>query len=225
MRTNKELANSLKTNYSKWKKKSLEEKGYFVIFNALQNTDKLKTITGNALKLYIYLGLNSDNFTGEVWHSNARIAKYFNKSERTIRYWMKELESLNLIKRFQLNFNGESHVFLQPYELIDTLIKDKYVYYYRLKNPLYRYAIDLKVHEYALVRCLQKNLPKCYIKIKHDTIQISSYSPIENKYLRQISKFVKKDIPIFNDYVKTYSYKKTDGSIGYNHHLFERVRK
>lgn len=225
MKNNKKLADSLRNNYSEWKSKSLEDGGYFVIFNGLQSTDKLKNISGNALKLYIYLGLNSDNFTGEVWHSNKKISKYFNKSERTIRYWMTELESLNLIKRFQLDFNGESHVFLQPYEIIDPLIKDKYVYTYRLKNPLYRETIDLKIFEYGIIHSLQKHLPKCYIKVKSDIIQILSYKPIETRYLRSISKVIKKDIPEFNNYIKTYSYKNSDGTIGYNHHLFERVRK
>lgn len=113
---NKEKAMLFKDNYKYWKEMSLENNGYFVIFNGFMESEKLKKISGNALKLYIYLGLNSKNYTGEVWHSNKKIAKYFGRSERTIRDWMKELEDLNLIKRMQLEFNGNSYTFLQPYD-------------------------------------------------------------------------------------------------------------
>ncbi len=116
-KTNKQLAELYKNNYSEWKKLGLENEGYFIIFNSFQKNDKLKKISGNALKLYIYLGINSSNLTGETWHSNISISKYFNKSERTIRNWMKELEDLNLIRRMQLDYNGPSHTFLQTYLL------------------------------------------------------------------------------------------------------------
>lgn len=114
--SNPEKAKLYRSNYEIWKKHSLETNGYFVIFNGLIESEKLKKISGNALKLYIYLGIHSKNFTGEVWHSNKTISKYFGKSERTVRDWMKELEDLNLIRRMRLKYNGEPHVFLQPYE-------------------------------------------------------------------------------------------------------------
>lgn len=113
---NKEKAVLFKENYKYWKESSLESNGFFVIFNGFMESGKLKKVSGNALKLYIYLGLNSKNYTGEVWHSNKTISKYFGRSERTIREWMKELEDLNLIKRMQLEFNGNSYTFLQPYD-------------------------------------------------------------------------------------------------------------
>ncbi|MGK0469341.1 helix-turn-helix domain-containing protein [Clostridium sp.] len=114
--TNKDLAILYKKNYEVWKKEGLNSYGYFILFNGLITSNKLININGNALKLYLYLGIHSKNMTGEVWHSNNRIAKYFNKSERTIRNWMKELEDMNLIKRMQLEFNGESHTYLQTYD-------------------------------------------------------------------------------------------------------------
>ena len=112
---NKDMAIIYKKNYEVWKKEGLANYGYFILFNGLITSNKLVGISGNALKLYIYLGIYSKNMTGEVWHSNYKIAKYFGKSERTIRNWMKELEELNLINRMQLAFNGESHTFLQTY--------------------------------------------------------------------------------------------------------------
>lgn len=115
--SNKDKSAIYKTNYKLWKSKALEENGYFIIFDGFVENNSLKNISGNALKLYIYLGIYSKNMTGEVWHSNARIAKYFGKSERSVRNWMKELEDLNLIKRMQLEFNGQAHNYLQPYKL------------------------------------------------------------------------------------------------------------
>lgn len=124
-KTNKQLSSIYKTNYSQWKSSGLENEGYFIIFNGFQKNNLLKKINGNALKLYIYLGINSSNSTGETWHSNASIAKYFGKSERTIRGWMKELEELNLIKRMQLEYNGPSHTYLQTYLLNNDRKKEK----------------------------------------------------------------------------------------------------
>lgn len=123
-KTNKQLSEIYKNNYYKWKISGLENEGYFIIFNGFQKNNNLKKISGNALKLYIYLGINSSNSTGETWHSNATIAKYFNKSERTIRNWMNELESLNLIKRMQLEYNGPAHTYLQTYLLTNDRKKE-----------------------------------------------------------------------------------------------------
>lgn len=115
--TNKYLSKLMKKNYSIWKQNGLKNNGYFVIFDGFLESNKLKNINGGALKLYIYLGLNSKNMTGEVWHSIPRIATYFGKSERTINNWISDLEKLNLIKRMQKELNGVSHTYIQPYEL------------------------------------------------------------------------------------------------------------
>lgn len=112
---NKEKSIIMKNNYRYWKLDALDESGYFVIFQGFLEDDKLKKISGNALKLYIYLGINSSNFEGVIWHSNKKISKYFGKSERTIRGWMKELEDMNLIKRMRLEYNGNVFTYLQPY--------------------------------------------------------------------------------------------------------------
>ncbi|MCJ0222438.1 helix-turn-helix domain-containing protein [Clostridioides difficile] len=113
--TNKEKDLIYKNTYRNWKLESLESSGYFIIFQGFLETDLLKKISGNALKLYIYLGINSNNLNGVVWHSNKKISAYFNKSERTIRLWMKELEDLNLLKRMRLKYNGNVFTYLQTY--------------------------------------------------------------------------------------------------------------
>lgn len=102
-------------NFKQWKKDNLKSSGYFVIFNGFQANGYLKKLSGNALKLYIYLGVHSDNVTGESFHGIETIAKYFGKSERTIYTWFNELVDLHLIRRAQLEFNGPAHTFLQPY--------------------------------------------------------------------------------------------------------------
>ncbi|MEF9992742.1 MAG: helix-turn-helix domain-containing protein [Acinetobacter sp.] len=115
------LTNSKKSkyyikNYSLWRLKNKEQQsGFFIVYNDFKEKNILKNISGNALKLYIFLGLNSKNETGESWYTVETIAKYFEKSPRTINYWIKELEEYNLIQRMQLEMNAPAHTYLQPY--------------------------------------------------------------------------------------------------------------
>lgn len=112
---NKDKSLVMRNRYKRWKYNALDNSAYFIIFQGFLEADLLKDISGNALKLYIYLGLNSNNYEGVVWHSNKKIAEYFDRSERTIRVWMKELENLNLIKRMRLEYDGIVYTYLQPY--------------------------------------------------------------------------------------------------------------
>ena len=112
-----------KKRYEAWKKDALNQSGFFVIFNGfleekqnISNKALLQEISGGALKLYIFLGIKSNNFTGESYYSIKSISEYFNKSERTINNWIHELEKLNLIYRAQLKYNGVSHTYLQTYK-------------------------------------------------------------------------------------------------------------
>ena len=113
--SNRERSLILRRNYKTWKTVSLNNSGYFVIFQGFAEGNLLKELSGNALRLYIYLGLNSNNYEGIVWHSNDVIAKYFGKSQRTIRLWMKELEDKNLILRMRLKYDGNVYTYLKPY--------------------------------------------------------------------------------------------------------------
>lgn len=110
-------------NYQYWKKDNLQTSGYFIIFNGFQSNGYLKKISGNALKLYVYLGIHSDNFTGESFHSVETIAKYFGKNERSIYNWLSELVDLKLIRRMQLGLNSPSHTFIQPYNTSKKITK------------------------------------------------------------------------------------------------------
>lgn len=101
--------------YSEWKNDCLKTSGYFLIFQSFKENFLLRTLSGNAVKLYIYLGLMSGNKTGETWVSIDTIAKYFDKTTRTISNWLGELEESNLIVRMQMRPNDVSHSFLRPY--------------------------------------------------------------------------------------------------------------
>lgn len=222
---NKKYAANIKINYNNWRKDSLSNTGYFVIFKGFKDTKKLKNISGNALKLYIYLGISSNTTTGEVWHSNEKIAKYFDRSERTIRLWMQELEELNLIKRFQLNFNEESHTFLQPYyNFTSNFETDKYVYRYQLKNLVFRNHVNLDNYHEELNKVIKKNFNNVYIKIKSNYFDLIAYSPIDKKYLRNINKIIKEEIPQLDKFSNEYNYLKDDGNIGLKRQLFEKIK-
>lgn len=114
---NKKKAQLIKGNYARWKQKGLDENGFFIIFNGFLEKDLLQKISGGALKLYIFLGIKSDNKTGESFYTIAYMANYFKVSERSISKWISELEKLNLIIRYQLKFNGVSHTYLNSYDL------------------------------------------------------------------------------------------------------------
>lgn len=113
--SNKDLAEELRKRFKVWKDRSLRESGYFPIFQPFKETFLLKKLSGNAVKLYLYLGLASGNKTGETWVSIETIAKYFDKSPRTISNWIKELEEANLIERMQFKHNEVAHTFLVRY--------------------------------------------------------------------------------------------------------------
>lgn len=114
---NKRKAEIYRQDYNQWKSYALDQFGYFPLFQPFKETFLLKNLSGNALRLYLYLGLASGNKTGETWVSIETIALYFSKSKRTISSWLKELEEANLIKRMQLNINSVAHTFLLPYGL------------------------------------------------------------------------------------------------------------
>lgn len=112
---NKAKSNIYKAKYKEWKELSLDNMGYFPIFQMFKEDFILREISGNALKLYVYLGLHAGNKTGESWVTIDTMAKYFEKSPRTISNWLEELVELKLVTRQQLKFNDVSHTFFLPY--------------------------------------------------------------------------------------------------------------
>lgn len=227
MKTNKEIAQNLRSSYSLWKVDSLENAGYFVIFNGFVENGKLKDISGNALKLYIYLGVYANNKSGEVWHSNRKIAKYFNKSERTIRLWFQELESLNLVRKMQLQYDGESHMFLQPYPSYGFYEtgSDKYIYTYRLKNKSLREKVNLLDYQDELANILEQNFKPCFVNVKKDRFTIRRYTdPITNTSLRKVNSLINDNCHILKIALNAAS-DKADILDDTTRYIFEHIRK
>ena len=113
--SNKAIAILCKNRYNNWKKSTIKNEGFFIIFNTFMEDGYLRRLSGGATKMYIYLGVVSKNNTGESFHSVESMSKYFGVSERTILTWLKELEREKLISRMQFEINGVAHTFLQPY--------------------------------------------------------------------------------------------------------------
>lgn len=110
------LMEKARNEFEKWKKsKQANKSGFFIIYNNFVEDKVLKRISGNALRLYIYLGVYSKNDTGESWHSSERIAEYFECDKRTVSRWFKELEDEQLIFRIQKGYRRAANTFLKPY--------------------------------------------------------------------------------------------------------------
>lgn len=104
----------LKRDHLEWRERNFKQKhGFFPIFQDFKVP--MKNLSPGAISLFIYLGLHSNNLTGETSHGVERMAKFFNKSTRTIGSWLRELEKEGLIERVQIKFNGPSHTFIRPY--------------------------------------------------------------------------------------------------------------
>lgn len=110
------IGQSYTRTYEKWKQNGLRDSGYFIIFNGFLDNNILQKISGGALKLYVYLGIKSNNTTGESFYKIETMAEYFQVNTRTITNWINELKQNNLIARYQLKFNGVSHTYLRPYD-------------------------------------------------------------------------------------------------------------
>ena len=112
--TKRSKATHLRKEHSQWRDTNFSNKnGFFPIFYDFK--ELLPNLSGGSVSLFIYLGLHSNNQTGECFHSIDKISKFFNKSPRTISTWINELENAELIQRLQLEINGPAHTFIRPY--------------------------------------------------------------------------------------------------------------
>jgi hypothetical protein len=123
---NRSKATRLRREHSQWRDTNFaNKKGFFPIFSDFK--DHLRNLSAGAVSLFVYIGLHSNNHTGECYHSINTMAKFFNKSPRTISSWLSELEKHKLIERIQLEMNGTAHTFIRPYtkekenEMDDTI--------------------------------------------------------------------------------------------------------
>lgn len=110
------LMEECREKYSTWKKNKKDIKlGYFSIYKSFCDEKILRDLSGNALKLYIYLGIHAKTDTGESWHSIDRIAEYFGCDKRSISRWFNELEEKRLVARIQKGYHRAANTFLLPY--------------------------------------------------------------------------------------------------------------
>lgn len=111
-------AEFLKKEYRAWKHNALAQSAYFPVFTEFKESHLLRNLSGGALKVYIYLGLHSKQWTGETWVTLEQMAAYFGVSKRTINNWLQELKKKRLVERMQMELNGVSFTFLRPYGYI-----------------------------------------------------------------------------------------------------------
>ena len=222
MKSNRLKAEGLKSEHKQWKTEQLNTNTYFIIFHDFLAPHILKNISGNALKLYIYLGLNADNMTGEVWHGTEKIAKYFNKSERTIREWFRELQDLNLIFRMQLDFNGNSYNYLLPYK--DVRNYDKHVLKYRLKDSNLRKNIDLHDYKESITKGIKAVFPNSQVIINKEMFIIKLDFTPDSGLLRIMGYEIKSRDYRFSKMIKEYSYCDREGNIKKSSQLFQRIK-
>lgn len=221
MSSNKNKSITLKNNYSSWKKTKLDTSGYFIIFNDFLSPSLLKNISGNALKLYIYLGLHSNNMNGEVWHGVDKISKYFNKSDRTIRTWLRELQDLGLIYRMQLEYNGNSHNYLLPY---NSNLTTKNLIQYRLKNSKLRESVDLTDFADSITKGIKSVFPTSKINISKQIFSITlDYKPTSSE-LRKMGYEIKSRDYRYKNLIKEYSYTTKTGTLKKSTQLFQRIK-
>ncbi|KUP26185.1 helix-turn-helix domain-containing protein [Paenibacillus sp. DMB5] len=88
--------------------------GFFPVFSA-DFRPYLDRLSGNALKLYLFLGFHIENKSGETTVGLDTIAKHFGAKMRTVQAWMKELTDEGLVARVQTGYRFKAHTFLRPY--------------------------------------------------------------------------------------------------------------
>lgn len=94
-----------------------ENTGFFPVFSA-DFKPYLDRLSGNALKLYLFLGFHIDNKTGECTVSLEHIAHHFGAKMRTVQGWMQELTDAKLVARVQTGYRNKSRTFFLPYGTI-----------------------------------------------------------------------------------------------------------
>jgi len=108
--------------YKEWRKRQHEERaGFFPVFSK-DFKPYLKDLSGNAVRLYVYLGLHSNNETGQTSNTTLRAMQYFFDCDpRTLQKWLAELENAGLIKRVQPFYKAKRQIVLKPYSTKDHL--------------------------------------------------------------------------------------------------------
>lgn len=90
------------------------KKGFFPVFTP-EFVDKFKEVSGNALRLYLYLGAHINNREGYTLLAIETIAKEYKATKRTVHNWFQELRDNRLLLRIQPGFKQPTYTYLLPY--------------------------------------------------------------------------------------------------------------
>jgi hypothetical protein len=164
--TKEDSFENLISKYKEWVK--VNQKSQTLFFSIHHNFEEyLYTISGGALKLYIYCGLNTNKSTKQdadkplkketcgtffqslkvISEKLAREADETGKvgkiSIKTISGWFKELKELHIVEKYQLKLNMASTIYVKPIIKIKDL--EKYKWLTELKNFEYIGNTDTNV--------------------------------------------------------------------------------
>ncbi|PGD90319.1 helix-turn-helix domain-containing protein [Bacillus wiedmannii] len=117
----RQIFNDLRESYSDWRDELHEMNKPFFMIHSDFKYQYLKEISGGALKLFVFLGLHSKYNTGESWYTIEEVSRFFEKDQRTVAKWFKELEDMGIIFRGQTGFNRKANTFLRPYGFVFEL--------------------------------------------------------------------------------------------------------
>ncbi|MHB1628774.1 MAG: hypothetical protein ACYCVB_10460 [Bacilli bacterium] len=103
----------LESEYELWRTTMRTNKeGFFPIFKYFRA--HLRSLSGEALRVFIYMGMVSNNKTGEVFLSIGQIANYSGKTEEDLHDVLSELREAGLVNRLRTE-DGTAKTFLLPY--------------------------------------------------------------------------------------------------------------
>lgn len=98
-----------------WRKWSFQNKrGFFPVFTP-EFLKLMPKISGNAIKLYLYLGSHINNQEGSTTVTIDTISKDLNATKRTVHNWFQELKENRLAIRIQPGFKQTTTTYLLPY--------------------------------------------------------------------------------------------------------------
>ena len=107
------LQDLYRTEYRRWRTQMMkEEAGFFALYQDF--LPMLSALSAPALRLYLYLGMHSNNWTGESWHSLAKMANELHMDPRTVRRALQELTDQGLIARVQRSPRAPTYTYLRP---------------------------------------------------------------------------------------------------------------
>uniref|UniRef100_UPI000B1104B5 helix-turn-helix domain-containing protein n=1 Tax=Sulfobacillus thermosulfidooxidans TaxID=28034 RepID=UPI000B1104B5 len=108
-----EVQEKYRRDYRQWRSDLIrKEAGFFALYQDF--LPLIKELSAPALRVYLYIGMHSNNWTGESWHSLSTIAKILQMDPRTVRRALQELVERNLVARVQKTPRGRTFTYLRP---------------------------------------------------------------------------------------------------------------